>query len=70
MLDDKTEAELVARAWELYEHDTKMATNETYFTQVVTGQIPDPRDVEDYDPDDPWYSFHEIEAELGRRVRA
>lgn len=66
-ISERTTQEITDRAWVLWEHEHNMMTNETYFTKIVTGQIPDPLDDEDYDPDDPWYSYWKLEDELRGR---
>lgn len=59
--------ELADRAWELYEHERKMGSDEQYRLDVIYGHERDPFSDPDYDPDDPWFNLVEIENYMAMR---
>lgn len=61
-----TTAELTDRAWALHDHNSMLATNPEYRLRVMNGDDPIYGD-EDYDPDDPWFSYSAIEDALAIR---
>lgn len=67
-LESKTVEELTDRAWELYDHQRRLFSNEQYRLDVINGVAEnDPLADPDYDPDDPWFSLTLLEDYLSVR---
>lgn len=69
-LNDYTEEELIERAWEIHDHNERLFTDATYMVDYLNGTHRGPDPMEDYDPDDPWFSEYQIELHLEERGRA